>query len=285
MADSYPDVPSRRFGYDADGSVLTVRNLTTGTAIVEATPAQRAEFNDEDHTIVGSFASGNAFHPVALIFPELREFDGLFVFWAIPPGDRVQEVEVSSDTTNGVDGTWTTEIADYTDAASFGTTVPDTYRTKITSAAASNVRAVRVMTGADNFSPRALHVYGDITPGETPDRLLFIDEATGLEFTASRDYGDIPRGGSEDVTWRIKNNSASLTASTIQYTTEALYLASGAWYTHTLPGGSTYQSSRQVASLAPATTSGLITTRRITPGDETLGLHAGRTYLNVGTWS
>lgn len=281
MAGSYPDVPSRRFGHDADGSIMAIRNLTIDSPWVEAGGTDHAEMNNEESAAAlaqGSGGSGNAAH-LLLMFPELRELDGYFMASANPHG----ALESSVDTTNGIDGTWVTQIADVAEQSLVWS---GPYRDEISSLAASGIRAIRQEFNiAAGGQLRAMHVYGDITPGETPDRLLFIDEATGLEFTASHDFGDIPRGSSEDITWRIRNNSGSLTATTIQYTTEDLYLGSGSWYTHTLPGGSTYQSTRQVASLAPSTTTGLITTRRITPGTEDTGLHAGRVYLNVDTWS
>lgn len=290
MAGSYPNVPSRRFGLDSDGSVLVKFGPdTTSRAIIEASATHRDNITDEEGGVAfdaGGFTglSHGGRIMYAWVFPELREIDGVFI--ARQDGLGLTALEHSANTTNGSGGTWVTEIADLTDHG----TVRPTYRSSITSTAASSKRGLRctyLFNGGLSGSAQGLqafHVYGEIAPGQTPDRLLFIDEATGLEFTASYDYGDIPRGGSEDITWRFRNNSASLTATTIQYTAEDLYLGSGGWYTHTLPGGSTYQATRQVASLTPATTSGLITTRRVTPGNEDLGTHAGRIYLNVDTW-
>lgn len=291
MAGLYPDAPSRRMGLDADGSLLLkVAPNTTTAAITEATAGERDDVNDEEG---GVGWNSNNFPGVThggstkwgWLFPELREIDGVFV--AHSNQLSVTVVDHSPDTTNILDGAWTTEIADIADHA----TVRPTYRTAITSTAASSKRAVRVQTGynggisSSSQGLQAFHVYGEISAGQTPDRLIFIDENTGLEFTAPKDFGDIPRGSSQDFTWRIRNISASLTANTIQYTAQDLYLGSGGWYTHTLPGGATFQGTRQVASLAPATTSGLITTRRVTPGSEDLGTHAGRIYLNVDTWT
>lgn len=282
MAGSYPDVPSRRMAWDADGTVMAHKDENGIITEFSATNKERAQ--SEDGTSEAPTLGATVDDRIVAIFPELREVDGYYISLH-EPATFNDQAEVSTDTTNGIDGTWSALGSNFGSA----TTTHDEYRTAIHSLAGSNVRGFEFpdLTGAGGGGGNVsrLHIYGDITPGETPDRLLFIDEATGLEYTAARDYGDTPRGGSEDVTWRIKNNSASLTAETIQYTTEDLFRGSGAWYTHSLPGGSTYQATRQVASLAPATTSGLITTRRVTPGDALLGVHAGRTYLNVGTWS
>lgn len=285
MAGSYPDTPSRRIAWDADGTVLLDRPDNNASPQVEISAQLMAELNDEDLVATGHAGLGHTNRTFTFIFPELREFDGIFIATPSGNGTVIEEVETSGDTTNGIDGSWATEIANYTDQHQ----VTPQYRDEITAVAASNVRGIRcgtntVGTGAGS-DVYAVHLYGEIAPGETPDRLLWIDEATGLEFTKPIDYGDIPRGGSEDVEVRLRNNSAALTATTIQYTAEALYLGSAAWYTFSLPGGATFQNTQQVASLAPATSTGIITVRRITPGDETLGLHAARLYANVASWS
>lgn len=285
MAGSYPDVPSRRMAWDADGTVAAHRNATEGTPFTDYDAVARAELNDEDNTDVSASANTVGQNvQLAFIFPELREFDGFFGRWGLSAANSITSVETSGDTTNGIDGTWTQQIAAYADA---DIDVYGHYRTAITSTAANAVRAVRVNTSltVNNTGPRAIHLYGTISPGETPDRLLWMDEATGLQFAAAKDYGDVPRGSARDIQVRLKNNSASLTATTIQYTAEALYLASGAWYTFTNAGGSTFQSTQQLASLGAGATSAIITARQIIPDAATVGLHAARFFTDVSTWS
>lgn len=282
MAGNYPDQPSRRMGIDGDGTIglysgNNPANFCQGWT--EMSGPQMSEINDEDESSVLSGAGGGNDINLAFIFPELREFDGYF--YRTIEGSLT--IQTSADTTNGCDGTW----ASLTTVTGTKQQVRPDYRTDIVSAASSAIRGVRFNSGGGGggYNVKVFHPYGEISPGETPDRLLFIDEATGLEFTKPRDYGNVPRGSSEDVTWRIKNNSASLQANTIQYTTEELYLDAGGDFTHTLPGGASFQATQQIASLAAATTSGLITTRRITSGTAVLGLRSGRTYLNVSSWS
>jgi hypothetical protein len=220
----------------------------------------------------------NAQTVYVMIFPELREWDGWFTHDSYGKGTLWR----SGDTTNGIGGTWVNETA-----WSNGTSTIPGYREQIDSFAASSIRALRyrpAFTGP-GFNMLTNHVYGEISPGETPDRLIYIDELTGLEFVLPIDYAEIPRGSSADLEWRIKNNSSTLTATTIQYTAEALFLGSAAWYTFTLPAGSTYAATQQIASLAATTTTGLIKIRRVTPAAEDVGLHAGRTYLNVASWA
>lgn len=277
MAGSYPDTPGRRIAWDADGTVFGCFDAPIG-AWTERSSAEAIELNDEDETNV-ALSGATEFRYAVWIFPELREFDGLFV--ATDTGVGWNTLWTSGDTTNGYDGTFTVRDAAVAESTSVG--IP--YRSAITSHAVSNVRAVKLYGNFYWNVRKAVHMYGEIAPGQTPDRLLFIDEATGLEFTGPQDYGNVPRGSSLDNEWRMKNNSATLTATTIQYTVEALSGGSNSWYTHTTPGGSTYSSTQALASLAPATTSGLITTRQIVDGASALGLKAARLYLNVGSWA
>ncbi len=290
MAGSYPDVPSRRMAYDADGTVLLNRRTDTASfPWMEIGTTERTQLNEEDTTqkIVpqtAPFQFNDNDGELCFIFPELREIDGLFVQHDVGTVDRIKAVDVSADTTNGIGGTFSSLIANYTDVAD----VIDSYRDNITSLASSNNRAVRIKyddLGGTDTEFRMIHLYGEISTGETPDRLLWIDEVTGLEFTSDLDFGDVPRGGSEDREVRLRNNSATLTADTIQYTAEDLYLTAAAWFTATLPSGSTFNATQQIASLAPATTTGIITLRRITPGTEIPLLYAAREYADVGSWA
>lgn len=284
MAGSYPDAPSRRMPWDVDGTVHATRRVilpgsASPTQWVERTAAEYQDLNDEDNNSGYQLSADTGVptvHHILWIFPELREFDG----WFFSAGGGVQtpetsDVETSPDTTNGIDGTWTNRIAGYT----LGGDNLDSYRT-VTSQAVGSIRAVRYVYRADQGQQRRqirrAHIYGEISPGETKDRLLFIDEATGVEYAAPIDFGDIPRGSSEDFEFRLKNNSTTLTINNIQYTAESTFESSGDWYTFTLPGGSTYQATRQIASLGAGTTTGIITGRRITPAAEALQVHAGR---------
>lgn len=286
MAGPFPDVPGRRMAWDDDQTVMVWRRISgVTTPFSDVSASGKAELNDEDSAEVTEVSGGSGVtNRLVWIFPELREIDGFFARGE--SSGVLGALEASADTTYGEDGTWSTLAADYDDPN--GKVDEDgEYRNAITSLAAVEQRAIRIpwTQGAGRFM-RAVHIYGTPSPGETPDRLLFIDEATGLEFTASYDYGSTPRGGSDDaLEWRIKNNSAGLTANTIQYTAESLFLTSGGWYTHTLPGGAAFQSTRQIASIGPGTTTALITTRRVTPGDETVGPHAARIQLEHGSFT
>lgn len=285
MAGSYPDNPSRRMGWDDDGTILLVSPLIGTTPPpwpsidYYATAADRTDCNDEDNVRWEIRFNSNANQAVGLIFPELREVDGLICVWSNAGNGAVY---YSSDTTNMLDGTWAQLVADLPD---FTLATTANYRTQITSTAQSNVRALEGKnTGSGGKGNVAFHVYGEITPGQTPDRLLFFENVSGLEFGLPVDYGDVPRGSASDFVMKLRNNSGSLTASTIQLTAEALYLNSGAWYTFN--EGTGFQSTLPLASsIGPGADSPAITVRRVIPDSEALGLHAGRVKATVGSWA
>lgn len=273
MAGSYPDSPSERMAYDEDSSVQVF--TLSWVLQPEATPAQKQELNDEDHVVAyNCSAIGSTY--LATLFPELREVDGHFIS---TNGYQFQNLSTSGDTTNGIDGSWVVQVGSPTTWLS---TIPE-WRNNITSLAVSNVRGIRInLTG--NASWFTQHIYGEIAPGQTPDRLLFIDGTSGLEYSLPIDFGDVPRGSAQDTTWKLRNNSASFTASTVQVTAESLYLASGNWYTFS--EGGAFQSTLPLASgIGPGADSPTLTLRRIIPDTETVGLHAARIQASVGSWA
>jgi hypothetical protein len=283
MAGSYPDVPGRRMAWDDDGSIGFRVPIDFSLAVTEMTPTNRSALNDENQAT--NMATGTGPHRwFGVIFPELREVDGFSAATSSTggtPNDGVGEVRTSGDTTNGVDGTWTQRIADYNTGNG---TVQQNYRNRITSLAVSNVRSLRCHQGQNNLVI-ALHIYGEIAAGETPDRLLWVDNNTGSEFGLPIDYGDIPRGSAEDREVKLRNNSTTMTAASVQVTAEALYLNSGAWYTIKEASGSFQSTLPLTSSIGSSSDSPVLTIRRVTPDSETLSLHAARVYANVGSWS
>ncbi len=266
MAGSYPDAPSRRMAWDEDKTVFMY-----GSTV--ASSGQRIEVNDEDYvgwSPVGYPGGGEYFY---WFFPELREIDG----WAgrDSTNSALQNVWTSTNTTNTVDGTWV-------DQGVSGDRLH--HRNDILSLGVSFIRCVRVgTTGGWGVALDYGHWYGEIAPGETPDRLLFIDSVAALEFGLPIDYGDVPRGSASDYLIKLRNNSGSLTASVIQITGESLYLNSGSWFTFSEGGG--FQATLPLgSSIGPGSDSPVITARRVIPGTETVGLHAGRFQASVGSW-
>lgn len=282
-AGSYPDAPSRRMALDDDGTFWGRYNTEGGTgAMVEISEAVQETATDEENTnaILWVQNVDGYFHH---IFPELRELDGYFLAVAAV---NTFGVYTSGDTTNGYDGTWTQRQAPGT--GWFYTDNYANYRSGILSAAVSNVRGVRLTKVGgvgSNDDVKGWHLYGEISAGETPDRLLWFDDNTDLEFSKPIDYGDKPRGSAEDYVVYLKNNSGSLSANSVQITAEDLYLGSGSWFTFAEGAGSFQSTLALGSSIGSAANSANITIRVIRPDAATVGLHAARAYANVGSWT
>ena len=277
MAGTYPDAPSRWMMCDADGTIGLEIQYNTGIINQELSAAQMIELHDIDDVNVVQLASG--VDAVVYIFPELREIDG--VYGQIDATGNTNAVDTSPDTTNGFDGVFTDRFNPWTPN---DPTVLPFYRNSIKSLALSSQRAIRWKRLNGTNWLTYFQIYGAISAGETPDRLLWFDQPTALEFALPIDYGDVPRGSAEDRVTFLKNNSAALTASTVQVTAEALTGASGGWYTFS-EGGAFLSTLSLASSIANGANSPNITVRRIIPDAETVGLHAGRTYANVGSWA
>jgi hypothetical protein len=275
MAGNYDDAPSRRMAIDKDGSVGVNPSLGTLGA--------------QDMTDINSEVDGRANGAIvgtqgwlAILFPELREIDGIFaVMGKADPGSmNIGAVDTSQDTTNGWDGTWTNRIADYADTPD--EQVYSYFRDNISAMAVATERGVKInfsggQSGSDTVC--AMHLYGVISPGETPDRILFLDtENSDAVFTKVLDYGDVPRGQTQVRTFKLKNNSASKTINTVQVTTEDLYLNAAGWYDYSDDDVS-YQATFAVGNLGPSATK-LLYIKQSIPDAETLGVQTARIHVS-----
>jgi len=172
-----------------------IMNLATG---INLTPSQISGLNSES----GAAALGSS--PVCVFFPEARDLDAIWLngtTGSIP-------TEVSVDSTNGVDGTWTA-----------GPTVPviqDTgnplgagWRTSISSSTTFAIKAIRFTVG----NLRNIHLYGEISPTVTENRIEFWHPTIDQKISPSDfDWGDCPRYSTGQVSFRLKNMSPTLTA-------------------------------------------------------------------------
>lgn len=326
MAGSYPDVPGPRIAYDEDGTVVWQSNsLLDGTfggdglftAFVlpptELGSSDLTELNDEDSATVTSDGGPAAVdYGWAWIWPEKRDIFGFYGYATDNNNNYIHEIHTSTDSRNGVTGTFTTE-ADKTGTNEDGLTVPTliqpsdnttwsvqhSYREFIhplSSTGTTSVRA-RVHTNksaggaVDQAKVCAFHWYGSIVDSANPDRLLFIDADTGLEFDEVQDWGDIPRGTVHDKEIWLKNNSASLAASSNVITFEGLYQDSYTWYSiqdnsDASPSfSSTLTVDGPISAGARYPSTDTLTVRLTVDPDENLGPAAARLQLVTGDWS
>ena len=283
MAGLYPDAPANKMAVDDDGTVefYTASNPPARASAIwieEVSAANKVTLNEDEESTYRSGGGGGTDIHLGKIFPELREIDGNF----FRQRRSNYTLETSGDTTNLNNGSWASEtVVTGTDLL-----VRPDYRDDIVSLNKPNIRGIfcNSTTDGGGYGVLCWHVYGEISASETPDRLLYIDNATALEFKKPKDYGDVARGSAETYAMKLRNNSASLTASTVQLIAEALFQGSGAWYD--FDEGSGFTATLSLASsIANGADSPVITVRRITPDAEALGLHEGRLQVSVGSWA
>jgi hypothetical protein len=138
---------------------------------------------------------------------------------------------------------------------------------------------------ANAFGIRAAEIFGEIASGETPDRIILLDDDTGLEVSIPQDWGDRPRGTARDKLLRLKNNSGSLTASTIDVgrgRTETITTDASSWIE--LDNGAGFGSTFQVSSLTSGSTD-TFTVRQVIPDAAIPGLYETWIDITVASWA
>lgn len=317
MAGSFPDYPSRKIPYDSDGSIVAVRypSHTSGTEEwLEWGDSDKADLNNIDEgpiTWNPYSIEGNAcvdvlagyFCETVFVFPEHRDLYGWWTTFSalnIYSENQLIVIAVSPDSTNGYDGTWTQiasfQIGDFGSqrywGGLFNPRIGD-HRNNLREIDQSGIRAVRITAGWESgfISPcdwRSAHFWGTISAGETPDRLLFIDNDTGLEYTAPQDWGDTPRGLTQDKEIKIKNNSATYSASAITLSFTSEYLASDTWHTIMETGGS-FDTTLLIGPIAAGASypaaANVITIRNAVPAAANIGLYECRLEASAPTWT
>lgn len=280
MAGNYPDAPSWRMAYDRDGSV--VLRIDTVRDIVELVGGDVIKLNDEGTGTGLSISAGEAQSWVVL-FPELRDLDAYF----LGSGSSYDVIEAftSVDSTNGVDGTWVSlGVPPLANGAA-------DFRTEIVSTTALAVRAFKLWVDPRNtsgFTLHTLHLYGERSPGQALNALELWHPTNDEKLPpAWLDWGNTPRGSSEDRTFRVKNVSTTSTAQAVRVAFDVL--TDGAPSVpgqHLLSyGGGSFLAQVNVGDLAPGAISGPVTLRRVTASNAELGLFAFRVFAEPDAWA
>lgn len=302
MAGSWPDVPSRKIPYHNDGTVVAARYPQDGAPYEnfyewDAGVNGLDQLNDLDFTTIPQNWANKRF-PIAgeitrivadteniWIFPELRDLYGYVIVGTqenpATGGWGNMWTYYSHDTTNGLDGTWTL-IQDHGNGENTPQGAhPEDWRTAIVEFSHLAVRGFKVIGSygvfvGGNLVFRACYIFGTISAGETPDRILFIDDNTGLEFTKPMDWGDVPRGTILDWDIYMKNNSLTLTANTMVLDFTTLYNDSDTWYTIKATGEA-FAVTHDISSIAPGARyplgSDVLTVRLDVPDDEPFSIY------------
>ncbi len=253
MAGAYPDPPSYRMAWHRDGT--QVFNLATG---VRLTQSNLEALNSENGaTILTS-------NRVCVLFPELRDLDAVW----LNGNSGVVTTEVSVNTTNGIDGTWTTGPS-VTVTSDTGNPLGSGWRSSISSSTTFGIRGIRFTV----VNLRNIHLYGEIAPSVVEDRIEFwhptVDQKINLN---TFDWGNTPLQSTDQRTFRLKNMSPTLTAFGV--------IVSAAALTNTTPSvpaqnflsddATFWAATVEAGTLSPLGMSPTLYLRRVTPSNATI---------------
>ncbi len=299
---SYTALPDRRMPYDNDGTVVA---YGVGGGYASAadffaqgiagylTGADRIELNDRDFAglVAGAQITYSSGGRVGLwwFFPEQREVTAAVIghnsasslFF---PATGLDVVHGSSDSTNGVDGTW--EVATMPAGYPNVPTSLDGWRSGIKAISFTGAKRVLRMSflgnaGTAGFAVVLAHLYGEKAAGQTPDDVIFIDHDTtpGVEYAAPEDFGDRPLGTTVTRQFRVKNVSPTLTANSINLQCNDADFAIST-------DGTTWVTTINIASLASGAESATMYIRNTTPAPgSVLGPRFSRIVAIVGSWT
>lgn len=284
MAGNYPDAPSWRFAYDKDGT--TVATIIAGV-ITTLSSGSVTGLNDESS---GSpLGTPNGASSIAFIFPEKRDVDGYFWSGVLANNTTGITIDVSTNTTNGVDGTWTQIQGNYT----YPITPIPFYRSAVRSSSALAVTGIRFnfTNSSGSGVVDTIHLYGEIIPGANPNRLALWHPTLNQRIApAYFDWGDVPRSSSADRTFRVKNLSGTLQANSVRVAqdvlTDSSVVSIPGQHTLSMDSGTTFLPQVNIGNLAAgAISSQVLILRRNTPSNAQLGAWAHRVFAEANSWS
>jgi hypothetical protein len=288
MAGTYPDYPSNRMAYDRDGT--QVFKIDTSNSITGVSAGNIAILNNENNDNY-SMGSGNSGATLCFIFPELRDIDAYCYIHSTSQSANTVQVATSVDTTNGIDGTWVNLGSSFVPAG--GRQSVPYYRNDITTGTAAAVKSIRFYLAPQsgkNPDIATLHLFGKPSAGQNPNRLILwhptLDQRVGAAYF---DWGDVRRSSAAtDRTFRVKNNSSTLTANGVACSFDVLSDASPTLLAgqHSLSlDGTTFTNTVTIGTLAPGAISGTVTVRRTIASTAALSVWALRVVSTATSWT
>lgn len=274
MSGNYPDPPGYRMAYDSDGSQGFVCPTTFLSVTSQMTNGELAGSNSEGP----SFSLRNK--GVVIIFPQLRDLDAA---WCGSTGGGLISCATSANTTNGVDGTWSS----YPLILRTPVDSKPSMRNEIVSSTALAIKAFRLaINDMSGSTSRGLHLYGEPS-SPTGDRLEIWHPTLDQKISDNTgEWGDIPRLGTGSKTFRVKNISSVLTANSVRVAMEANNDSSpsqGGWRSLNIGGGPLSQVN--VGNLAPGAISVVVTLSQTVPSNAQTSLWWARVFTEALTWS
>lgn len=294
MAGNYPDAPGHRHAYHRDGTVMF--KIDSVNSVTQISNSLLQDLNNElSGSAIPSITgpSGNFYY--GFIFPELRTVNAIAIgaltntFWADSLYPR--ELQYSNDTTNGLDGTWTLSSL----SGQIGPHLTDRPGMRTSFSNVTGIVSVKAIRWRMYYGRDAINLYHTFLYGPggggiavDSDRLCLWHPTLNQEVGAAHfDWGNVPRGSSADKTFRVRNESNTLTANNINIGSSAIDDTTPSFAGQHLfsTDGLTFSSSVIIASLAPNTISGTITVRKVTPSNATLSVWYAQISAVAGSWT
>lgn len=207
--------PNYRMPYDTDGAEMFFWSSQV-PAIVNFTEEEKRGLNSENSTVVYSNNQPTGQSMVGFVFPELRTITHYFLSSSFIP----TSIEYSTDTTYGIDGTWSNidQTTFYTENG-----VSAKYRTAInaiTMNSGNPITGIRFVGTASNINIKAVHLYG--SKYSIAERIVFWHPTLDQQASPSYfDFGDIAKGTESIKQFRLKNITTNRTANNITVSLDA----------------------------------------------------------------
>ena len=274
-----PVPPGRRLAYDVDGTQM-LQKKDSAPSPVAMTPIDVLKINDESSDAVNpeddwGWGSNEAGWVIAL-FAEPKDNAGGFISWQVNQFGDLAQLEGSTDTTTGMDGTWSTIIANLANSLP-----SDAYRTAIDAYTELGLTGLRFRVTnwpGDNF--RNWHIYATYGAAASADRLTFLDPT--VEYTILKDWGDQGQGQLTKQQMAVKNTADTETAQSITLAVEAFTGPSQAWYEFSIDD-TIYTASLNIGDLVAGASQSFWLRQNLPPAAP-LAQQAARIYAEAALW-
>ncbi len=288
---AYPALPGRRLAYDIDGTeVFEISNNGGNRQKLSQTVLDR--LNNEHNTTL-AVDSPSLDQEVTVTFLFSRQHD-LFGVYAVGHGnpsgygtfrDFFDHIEYSPDVHTDIGGTWIDTGASHGLANFFF----DRWREDIQTIDVTDAWGLRGVIGEpgliSDLDVFQIQIYGAPNDVQNPNRLVVIDDDTGLEFTSVMDWGELPRGTVKTHIVQIKNNSSTHQADGVSLGFSSLNVYPEDWH-RMKDGGGGYGTTLNLGDIAAsATYVNDITLKVDVPDLGPLGPFANRLTMTSAGWS
>lgn len=267
-----------RVGYDLDGTRGYIRDPSTHVA----TPISSVDLASLNTTHSEIISLANSQKQVILVFADPIRVDAIMIYAAGSAGSV--DVQYSLSDELDVESDWVT-------VGSLQTYTGPLYEATFSGASSAigfTGKSLRLngLTGSA-YGYGMIHVFGEYEPS---DRLSIFNFSQDNSLPVpNAQFGDVGRGSTQDMRFRVKNYSRTLTATNIMIDSEFLLPAATpspeTQFLFSVDDGFTFHGSASIPTLAPTQISREIILRRITPSAADEGQFLMRLHAEAGSWS